>query len=530
MSYVDFKDLIVRQGIRPERPEDEEAPQMTDILWRLAERCWTEIPASRPKAHGVCDAISHEWRGMSVGSTKVPVNRSKRCTSPAPDSTTINVNSQCMAGVCSNAVGGVQDVEKKVRRLHRTCLLISTDYTIILDQGLVHDRVATEKSHLRDAAQPTRDQVLVHDRAVDELDPPPETYKAAQSVLNPGDSNDSLRHTLLPTPIDPARKQSVSLPLSLENHGPSDVVSSNSSNPEHSQTLHAQVGVHRSLHTIDPSPRSSGVQSRPIPNVIIFGESGVGKSSIINMLDGDEQAVVSNKATGVTFSTASYKKTILGAPFRIFDTVGLNEGSSGTVKPADAVERLYRLISHLGDGVNLLVYVMRSRIRQNSELNYRLFFELFCNKKVPIVILITGLETMDNMDEWWLQNEHSFDKYQMVFNDHACITSTKGRCQGGRFCYQDEYDQSKQKVERLISKACQEPWMIEPKAWFLGIVDKVIGLFESRPEARRKQLIRALRKCGGMSNSEARTEAKRIEGQMIADEAKMNDSNRFPVS
>jgi GTP-binding protein EngB required for normal cell division len=342
---------------------------------------------------------------------------------------------------------------------------------------------------------------------VDEPDPPLETYKAAQTVLNPGDSKDSQRDTLLPT------------------------VSSNSSNPEHSQTLHAQVGMHRSLHTLDPSPKSSGVQPRPIPNVIIFGESGVGKSSIINMLDGDEKAMVSNKATGVTFSTSSYKKTIFGVPFRIFDTVGLNEGSGGTVKPVDAVARLYRLINHLGDGVNLLVYVMRSRIRHNSELNYKLFFEIFCNKKVPIVILITGLETMDKpMDEWWLQNEHSFDKYRMVFNDHACITSTKGKCQDGRFCYQDEYDQSKQMVERLISEACKEPWMIEPKAWFLGIVDKVIGLFDSRPEVRRKQLIRALRKCGGMSNSEAKAEAKRIEEQKIADEAKTNDSNRFPVS
>jgi serine/threonine protein kinase len=65
VSYIEFKDLIIRQDIRPERPEDDEAPQMTDALWQLAERCWTKLPAARPKADTVCDAISSE-----LGDTK----------------------------------------------------------------------------------------------------------------------------------------------------------------------------------------------------------------------------------------------------------------------------------------------------------------------------------------------------------------------------------------------------------------------------------------------------------------------------
>src|SRR5262245_54795882 len=123
------------------------------------------------------------------------------------------------------------------------------------------------------------------------------------------------------------------------------------------------------------------------PNVIVFGESGVGKSSVINMLNGDEIAPVSDRAMGLTFSTKPYKKTIDGEHFTIFDTIGLNEGSCGTVKAKDAVQKLWDLINHLADGVHLLVFVMRApRITQTCEQNYKLFFETLCQRRVPIAI------------------------------------------------------------------------------------------------------------------------------------------------
>jgi hypothetical protein len=44
----------------------------------------------------------------------------------------------------------------------------------------------------------------------------------------------------------------------------------------------------------------------PLPNVIVFGESGSGKSSVLNMLDGGSEADVSSKATRVTFSSTCW--------------------------------------------------------------------------------------------------------------------------------------------------------------------------------------------------------------------------------
>jgi len=58
VDYSEFIELVVNQDIRPERPESDEAPQMTDHSWQLAEDCWRKDPVSRPVVDTVCDRIS----------------------------------------------------------------------------------------------------------------------------------------------------------------------------------------------------------------------------------------------------------------------------------------------------------------------------------------------------------------------------------------------------------------------------------------------------------------------------------------
>jgi GTP-binding protein EngB required for normal cell division len=256
------------------------------------------------------------------------------------------------------------------------------------------------------------------------------------------------------------------------------------------------------------------------PNVIVFGESGVGKSSIINMLNGEntaDHAAVSDQAMGLTFSTKPYEKKIDGKYYTIFDTIGLNEGSCGTVKAEDAVQKLWDLINHLVDGVHLLILVMRApRITQTCEQNYKLFFGTLCQRKVPIAVIITGLESRKDMDGWWVENKKSFDKYSMKFCNHACVTATKGKKRDGRYLYQAQYDASKQQVERLIRDSCGEPLKLGPIAWFLTVIDSIIGLFETEDGARRKRLIEALQTFAGMPKEKAVHTATNIEAQRNA--------------
>ena len=58
IEYSDFIELVANQDIRPERPDGDEAPQLADDSWRLAELCWQRDPVSRPNIGIVCDTMS----------------------------------------------------------------------------------------------------------------------------------------------------------------------------------------------------------------------------------------------------------------------------------------------------------------------------------------------------------------------------------------------------------------------------------------------------------------------------------------
>ena len=113
----------------------------------------------------------------------------------------------------------------------------------------------------------------------------------------------------------------------------------------------------------------------------------------------------------------------------LFDTVGLNEGSAGTVPAAEAEENLKGLLRELmnprSDGIGLLVYCVRSvRVSRALLRNYNLFYSAICRKKVPIVIVVTGLENQEpTMDSWWGSNGEEFKRCGMHFEDHACVTT-----------------------------------------------------------------------------------------------------------
>jgi WD40 repeat protein len=50
--------MVAIEGQRPERPTRDDAPQLTDEVWRLAERCWAGTAAARPSINEVCDKIA----------------------------------------------------------------------------------------------------------------------------------------------------------------------------------------------------------------------------------------------------------------------------------------------------------------------------------------------------------------------------------------------------------------------------------------------------------------------------------------
>ncbi|KAJ7671144.1 hypothetical protein B0H17DRAFT_1209097 [Mycena rosella] len=50
IAHTDFIELVFRSGVRPERPDLEDVPKLTDSLWTLAEKCWLQDAKARPTA------------------------------------------------------------------------------------------------------------------------------------------------------------------------------------------------------------------------------------------------------------------------------------------------------------------------------------------------------------------------------------------------------------------------------------------------------------------------------------------------
>ena len=225
------------------------------------------------------------------------------------------------------------------------------------------------------------------------------------------------------------------------------------------------------IHTTESSSEKMTARS----NIILFGESGAGKSSVVNMLSTNEYtADTSSGAKGCTFESRNFDIDVGGHPMTIWDTAGLDEGDAGRIPKSEAAVQLYKLLRKLSDGVSLLMFVMRApRIKSSVPQNWKLFHEIICQKKVPIIIVITGLENEDNMDEWWWENKGAFQNYEIHPTGFACITAFRGKKnRDGGHKFDDEYEDSRERVQRLILSTClTSPWCVPAAEWFKDIVN-----------------------------------------------------------
>ncbi|KAF9245025.1 hypothetical protein BU15DRAFT_59186 [Melanogaster broomeanus] len=176
--------------------------------------------------------------------------------------------------------------------------------------------------------------------------------------------------------------------------------------------------------------------------------SGVGKSSLINMLAGDKVAKTSSSAIGCTFESSHHMITING------ETVYCTHGRV----PAEVAQKnLEKLLRELGgaNGIHLLVYCIRgSAVRKALARNYYIFYSAICRKKVPIVAVVTGLENeLPSMTDWWTKGEKDLARYKMRFDDHACVT-TRDMHQLSGTPLQERGEESQKAVRTLIINNC----------------------------------------------------------------------------
>ncbi|KAG1723932.1 P-loop containing nucleoside triphosphate hydrolase protein [Suillus lakei] len=242
-------------------------------------------------------------------------------------------------------------------------------------------------------------------------------------------------------------------------------------------------------------------------NIVLFGQSGADKSSLVNLMAGKDVASISNDMQLSTTQWKEYPVEFGGNSYRVFDTVGLREPQLGIPQFLDAVENTYKLVQDLEKqgGIDLLLFCMRAGgLTAALQNNYRLFHEFFCNKKVPIVVVITHLENeVEEMNTWWKKHEAVFHDREVRVAGHACIIRGK---------FPRWHEESRTTVRNVVKEFTA---VGQKQAWEGGnnvsFMRKLGGLFGGNAESRvRKDMVPRLTKRCGMSPDVAKQVADRI--------------------
>ncbi|KAG1745332.1 kinase-like domain-containing protein [Suillus paluster] len=258
----------------------------------------------------------------------------------------------------------------------------------------------------------------------------------------------------------------------------------------------------------NPQNRPVAAEATGRKNIVIFGETGASKRSLVNLLAGKE--LIAPEDLGdvqrCTLRWQGYPIGFDGDLYKVFDTIGLEEPQLGIKEYLESVENAYKLVKELDKqgGIDLLLFCVRAgRVTATLQSNYWLFNEFLCEKKVPIVLAITHLEREQRMEDWWVRNQSTFDKYQIQVAGHACIT-TENRLDGR---HRDLYEESRVKIRNLVKKITadgQKQSWIGGDSLFVSLMRRSKELISGSSNVRRRDLVPHLTKRCGVSREVAK--------------------------
>ena len=245
------------------------------------------------------------------------------------------------------------------------------------------------------------------------------------------------------------------------------------------------------------------------------------------MIVGTDVAKVSNGAEGRTFQSDRYEARIGNDDYYIYDTVGLNEGDQGCVPHWTAIQRLYTLIREL-DGVSLLLYCIRGRIKENTLANWTLFRDIICGGEVPVVIVETGLEGEEDLQSGARRPvlEDALGKYGMFPKDFIRIVSIQGKNRE----YGEVYEWSQQQLRELITRSRKKkPWSTEKDSWLASIYREVytsVNCFSSGTQLEFSTAVGNVDEFITRSNMNAE-DSKRLKASLLYAEKKFRKNSKF---
>ncbi|KAG2346144.1 hypothetical protein BDR05DRAFT_907251 [Suillus weaverae] len=245
---------------------------------------------------------------------------------------------------------------------------------------------------------------------------------------------------------------------------------------------------------------SAPITSAHPQNFIVFGEMGVGKSSLINLIAGEQVAKSSSGIQSCNLESTEYPIRLSDPQLNVnlFDTVGLDSPTMDSASYLDALVKAHELIVSLKNqgGIHGLLFCIKGgRVSRTIQQNYRLFYEFLCQEKVPLALVVTNLENEVNMDDWWTRNKAHVENSGVVPVTQVCITTIKGH----QNAYEDRYLESRKKVHdmlRVLGSA--EPYSMDVSSWFARLcrlLPELLLTAKTLGRSRQKMLRMLTKRC-----------------------------------
>lgn len=167
------------------------------------------------------------------------------------------------------------------------------------------------------------------------------------------------------------------------------------------------------------------VDDDEVQSIVIFGTTGSGKSSLINILLESEEAPASNDAIGCTATNEDYLFSIDEKKYRIWDTPGLNEGSEGLVPAQVALKNLKSFVKELMRDKNrtpLFILCIEGSLDVKAQLRHYDSLKSTIGA-APFSIVVTGMDRCSSSpwSKWWGEHQKVLQSFGVASVDHTCV-------------------------------------------------------------------------------------------------------------
>lgn len=166
-------------------------------------------------------------------------------------------------------------------------------------------------------------------------------------------------------------------------------------------------------------------------NVVLLGEVGSGKSSIINSIAGERVAESSNDAEGGTLNITCYTLNFSPSNIQVnlWDTPGWHPAEERNTRQGRAVgaDNLLKTL-HATEGIHLLLFcTQKPRVTDHLVNDFQHIYSEQAYSETPLALAVTGLELIQpSMHTWWENNHGALERHGFHCHAHACVTTVEG--------------------------------------------------------------------------------------------------------